>query len=89
MTVEATLLAILREQRETNALLRGLRADIASWQEKAGTMPYGTPWHGTRWEAATTHISPTGTIRSGWVTPPSRYMHEQGYLYGCPSMVGP
>lgn len=78
---EAILREILAEQRRTNALLERLLAMPAGWPAVVGPV----------WQSPSTHVSPTGTVRSGWTTPPAggRYMHEQGYLYGCPSMVGP
>ena len=50
----------------------------------------GSPWIATAntCESTSTHVSSTGTVRSGWTTPPPSYMHGH-YLYDRPSMVGP
>lgn len=42
----------------------------------------------TTWESASTHASTTGTVRTGWVTPPPSYMHGR-FLHGEDVMVGP
>ena len=58
MTIEATLLAILREQRETNDMLRRLLA------ERAQAHPFGVP-RAVEWTSPVQY-GDNGAIRIGW-----------------------
>lgn len=59
MTIEATLLAILAQQRETNDLLRRLLAD------RAQAHPFGDPRHAVEWTSPVQR-GDGGAIRLGW-----------------------
>lgn len=73
----------MSETAQLLAEIRALRAELAIWRRMAVSVPLGTIW-----DSPTTHVSLTGTVRSGWTTPPPSYMHGH-YLYDRPSMVGP
>ncbi len=73
MTIEATLLAILREQRETNDMLRRLLADRApavvhapaAWPPSVFRTGDPLPLTGTTCESPAT-LGDAGSIRVGW-----------------------
>ena len=93
---ETLLVSLLAEQRRTNELLERLLAERAqshlfgwpAFPSRTGEPVNPCVRPGNVWDSPTTHVSPTGTVRSGWTTPPPSYMHGH-YLYDRPSMVGP